>query len=129
MAEIGDFCSKHQGHPELGGEIQTLSKVVARLGEVATTMAEKAKSDPLQWGSYTYPALLCFGDVIMVWRLMDMAVIASKAVSEKGTSDYLTGKIMQATYLAGVTLPLTMARLESCLRAGREVVEIPDGAF
>jgi hypothetical protein len=92
-------------------------------------MAEKAKTDPLQWGSYTYPALLCFGDVTVVWRLMDMAVIASKAISEKGTSDYLTGKIMQATYLAGVTLPLTMARLESCLRAGREVVEIPDGAF
>jgi hypothetical protein len=129
MAEIGDFCSRHQGHPELGGEIQALSKVVVRLGEVATTMAERAKSDPLQWGSYTYPALLCFGDVIMVWRLMDMAVIASKTVSEKGTSDYLTGKILQATYLAGVTLPLTMARLESCLRKGREVVEIPDGAF
>jgi len=65
----------------------------------------------------------------MVWRLMDMAVIASNAISEKGTSDYLTGKIMQATYLAGVSLPLTMARLESCLRKGREVVEIPDGAF
>jgi Acetyl-CoA dehydrogenase C-terminal like len=129
MAEISDFCSEHRGHPELGGEIQTLSKVVARLGEVATTLGEKAKSDPLQWASYTYPALLCFGDAIMVWRLMDMAVIASKAVAEKGKSDYLAGKIMQATYFAGVTLPLTVARLDSCLRSGREIVEMPDGAF
>jgi len=129
MAEIGDFCNKHQGHTDLGGEIKALSKVVARLHEVATTMAEMAKTDPLQWGSYTYPALLCFGDVIMVWRLMDMAVIASKDVAVKGTSDYLIGKIKQATYLAGVTLPLTMARLDTCLRAGREIVEMPDGAF
>ena len=26
--------------------------------------------DPLQWASYTYPALTAFGEVIMVWRLI-----------------------------------------------------------
>jgi len=129
MAEVGGFCSSHGNHPEVATEIRMLSRVVKRLGEVATAMAEKAKTDPLQWASYTYPALLCFGDVVMVWRLLDMVVIASEALAEKGRMDFLTGKIMQATYLAGETLPLTMARLDVCLREGREIVEIPEEAF
>lgn len=129
MSEVGGFCSRHENHPELATEIWMLSRVVKRLGEVATAMAEKAKTDPLQWASYTYPALLCFGDVVAVWRLLDLAVIASAAMAEKGRRDFLTGKIMEATYLAGVTLPLTMSRLDVCLREGREIVEIPEAAF
>jgi hypothetical protein len=36
---------------------------------------------------------------------------------------------MQATYWTGVTLPETMARIATCLRKGREIIEIPDSAF
>jgi len=36
---------------------------------------------------------------------------------------------MQATYFTGVTLPLTMARLDTCIREGREIVDMPEGAF
>ena len=42
------------------------------------------KTDPLQWASTTYPALLAFGELTMAWRLIDMAVIASDRAAAKG---------------------------------------------
>jgi hypothetical protein len=129
MVELKVFCQKNMNHPILKKEIGILSDVVKRLGEVATKMSEQAKSDPLQWASYTYPALLCFGDVTAAWRLLDMAVIAQRAIDEDRKSDFYVGKVMQATYFTNVTLPLTMARSETCLREGREVVDMPEKAF
>ena len=129
MTELQGFCEKNADHPALGQAIKMLSDAGARLKDVATELSRKAKSDPLQWASYTYPALLCFGDVTMAWRLLDMAVIAQRAAGEKGQSDYYTGKIMQATYFTGVTLPLTLGRLNSCLRTGREIIDMPEEAF
>ena len=130
LAEIQSFCRKQAGQSRLGPDIRALSEAVDRLEVMARTLSEKMKSDPLQWASYTYPALLCFGDITMTWRLLDLAVIAQKLLMEaQGENDFLTGKILQATYFTGTTLPLTLARLETCLRSGREVVEMPEGAF
>lgn len=36
---------------------------------------------------------------------------------------------MKGPIKTDVTLPLIMARLETCLRQGREIVEIPEKAF
>ncbi len=127
--EIQSFCRKQAGQPRLGPDIRALSQAVDRLEVMARTLSEKMKSDPLQWASYTYPALLCFGDITMAWRLLDLAVIAQELMEAQGENDFLTGKILQATYFTGTTLPLTLARLETCLRSGREVVEMPEGAF
>jgi alkylation response protein AidB-like acyl-CoA dehydrogenase len=127
--EVEGFCKNNGDNPALGGQIRSLSKAVKRLAQVAGEMSNRAESDPLQWASYTYPALLCFGDVTMAWRLLDMALIADQAVEKGGKSDFYTGKLMQATYFAGVTLPLTMARLDTCLRNDREIVEMPEDAF
>ncbi len=129
LAEIQSFCRKQAGQPRLGPDIRALSEAVDRLEVMARTLSEKMKSDPLQWASYTYPALLCFGDITMAWRLLDLAVIAQNLMETQGENDFLTGKILQATYFTGTTLPLTLARLETCLRSGREVVEMPEGAF
>ena len=129
MTELEGFCKKNEKHPALGSEIQLLSKAALRLGEVAKKMAAQSKSDPLQWASYTYPALMCFGDVTMVWRLLDIALIAQRAIDEGKKNEYYKGKVLQATYYTGVTLPLTMARLDTCLRGGREIVEMPEEAF
>jgi len=129
MTEVGKFCDKYSDHPVLGKETHFLSNVTKRLGEVAIEMLERYKSDRLQWASYTYPVLLCFGDVTMAWRLLDMATVAQRAIDNGKNDDFFVGKVMQATYFTNVTLPLTMARLETCLREGREIVEIPDGAF
>lgn len=129
MSEIEGFCGRHAGHSVLEKEMLSLSTAARRLGESAAEMLHRHKSDPLQWASYTYPALLCFGDVTMAWRLLDMAVAALR-LSDKGRDrDFLTGKVMQATYFTDTVLPLTMARLETCLRKGREIVEMPDAAF
>jgi hypothetical protein len=126
--EITVFCEAHREHPELGGHVQALEKVVARLFEVAAVMRERMDSDPLQWASYTYPALIAFGDVILSWRLLDMAVIASANLKKKA-SDFYQGKVYQATFFVDVTLPQTLSAINTCLRSGREIVEIPESAF
>ena len=129
LAEIQTFCRKHAGQPRLGPEIRVLSEAVDRLETMARTLSEKMKSDPLQWASYTYPALLCFGDITMVWRLLDLAVIAQEQIEAGSANDFLSGKVLQATFFAGTTLPLTLARMETCLRSRREVVEMPEEGF
>jgi len=129
MKELEMFCRKNQDHPILGEDIRNLFSVKKRLSDVALKMSDMMQSDPLQWASQTYPALLCFGDVTIVWRLLDMALIAQQAMDKGKKNDFYLGKVMQATYYSGVTLPITMARLETCLRNGREIVEIPDNAF
>jgi len=129
MGEIEGFCQKNMDNPILGKNVQSLSKATGRLGEVAGEMSDRAGADPLQWASYTYPALLCFGDITMSWRLLDMAIIAQQAMDAGRKNEFYTGKLMQATYFTGVTLPLTMARLDTCIRKGREIVEMPEEAF
>jgi len=127
--ELERFCVSHENHPGLGAEVRTLAKAGKKLTEVALQMAEKMKSDPLQWASYTFPALMCFGDVTVAWRLLDLAVIAQQVIDGGRGAPFHAGKVMQATYFAGTTLPLTMARLETCIRSGREIVEMPSEAF
>lgn len=129
MRELEDFCCKSRDHEILGGDIVLLSEVGGKLASVATEMTSRAKSDPLQWASYTYPVLLCFGDAMLVWRLLDMALIAQRAIDQGDKRDYYLGKTMQATYFAQTSLPITLARLETCLRTGREIVEMPLEAF
>ncbi len=129
MGEISSFCHENRGHKTLQKEISMLERTSDQLAQVAREMNHLSKTDPSQWASYTYPALLCFGDITVAWRLLDMAVISLKIMAQKGETDYHRGKILQATYFVGVTLPLTTARLETCLRKGREIVEMPEGAF
>ena len=127
--EIEKFCRDQQDHPQLGGQVGELAETLARLIAVAERMRDQMQSDPLQWASNTYPALMAFGEVIMIWRLLDMAVIASRAIAKGRKNDYYTGKILQATYFTDITLPHTRATMENALREGREVVEISNGAF
>jgi hypothetical protein len=65
----------------------------------------------------------------MVWRLLDMAIIAARAIEKGRKNDFYLGKIMQATYFTDVTQPYTLAAMDNAMREGREVVEMPDGAF
>jgi hypothetical protein len=129
MSELGEFCSKNEDHPILGEEVGGLSSAAKRLKEVALELSSLSESDPLQWASNTYPALLCFGDVTISWRLLDMAIVAQRAMDNGKENDFYRGKVIQAKYFCGVTLPLTLACLDTCLRKGREIVEIPEEAF
>jgi hypothetical protein len=129
MHEIEAFCRKNAGHTLLEREILSLSAALKRLNETAAKMLERYISDPLQWASYTYPALLCFGDIAMAWRLLDMAVKALGITDGRYERNYLTGKVMQATFFTDTVLPITMARLETCVRNGREISDMPDSAF
>jgi alkylation response protein AidB-like acyl-CoA dehydrogenase len=129
MSSIRDFCEQNRDNPAVGTDIRLLSRAVEQLAQMTEEMSHRSGKDPLQWASYTYPALLCFGDVTAAWRLLDMVLAARKSMDEKGKNDYYMGKVMQATYFAGVTLPISIARMETCLREGREIVDMPADAF
>jgi hypothetical protein len=129
MGELEKFCTEYRNHPTVGGAVRSLASTVRAMAEVTGEMSERMKSDPLQWAVCTYPALLCFGDVTVTWRLLDMAVTAQRMLGQGKANDFYRGKVMQATYFAGVTLPLALARLETCKREEREVVEMPEEAF
>lgn len=129
MNEVNQFCREHARHPVVGDAVNKLSKVTQQLGQMAETLSGLSKSDPLQWASKTYPALLCFGEVTTAWRLLDLAIIAQGYLEKDPNDLYYLGKVKQATYWAGVTLPETLARIETCLDGGREIIDIPDEAF
>ncbi|MCU0592248.1 MAG: acyl-CoA dehydrogenase [Desulfobacterales bacterium] len=128
--EIDRFCEARQGHPLLGAIVAKLAQTAEMLWACAAEMTARFKSDPLQWASYSYPALLAFGEVTMAWRLLDLAAIASASAGKEGSAyDFYRGKLYQATWFVDTTLPHTQARIRSCLRSGREIVDIPDNAF
>ena len=93
-------------------------------------MLERRGADPLLWAASTYPALTAFGEVTMAWRLLDLAIIARPLAGEEGRKyDFFRGKLYQAKYFVDITLPHTLATIETCVRPGREVVEMPVTAF
>ncbi|HTY22890.1 MAG TPA: acyl-CoA dehydrogenase [Desulfomonilaceae bacterium] len=129
LSELRAFCTKNADHPQLGEHVRSLAEAAVGLQEMAGAMTKTLQSDPLQWGSKTYPALLCFAEAAMVWRLLDMAVIARKKIDEGDDSDFYNGKVLQAKYFADVTLPTVQARAQTCVKPSREVIEMPDAAF
>lgn len=129
IGELRKFCDRNSGHEKLGGYVASFAPVVEELGRMAIKMQQSLASDPLRWASTTYPALRCYGDAAMVWRLLDMALIAQKRIDEGDTSDFYLGKVLQATYFADTTIPILMARLGVSVKAPRAVVEIPVNAF
>lgn len=129
--ELNGFCQENKEHPTLGDKVRALSGVSGRVCEIAQEMLERHKTDPLQWASYTYPAMISISEIIMVWRLLDMAIIAEKQLekSKGAKGDFFKGKVLQATYYADTILPQSLANMESCLRHGREIIEMPEGSF
>ena len=127
--EIENFCRDNQEHPQLGDKVRKLARSLEKLTGVADQMREQMISDPLQWASNTYPALMAFGEVTMTWRLLDMAVTATRAIGKGKKNSFFTGKLLQATYFTDVTLPHTLVTMDNALRKGREVIDMPEGAF
>ncbi len=126
--EIRKFTVKTYENPELEKLIRELSRAAEFLFTVAGQLRDKAVDDPLQWASYTYSALICFSEITIIWRLLDMAVIAHEDLKKK-PSDYLRGKIIQAAYFTDITLPHTLARTTTLLREEREILDMPEKAF
>ncbi|MEJ2166750.1 MAG: acyl-CoA dehydrogenase, partial [Desulfobacterales bacterium] len=128
-SEIEKFIEAVSHHPQLDTQVQALNRTFTRLGGVAEELGRRMQSDPLQWASYTFPALVCFGEVTMAWRLLDMAAVALKAMENGKENVFYRGKVLQATYFVDVTLPHTMAALSACLREGREIIDMPEKGF
>ncbi len=127
--EIDKFCADNRTHEVLGDRVRAVAGIAGRLWQAAEEMKKRSENDPLHWASYTYPALQAFGEITMFWRLLDMARVAcDKSVQEPDNKFYL-GKILQTTYFVDVTLHHTLATLDSCLRHGREIIEMDETAF
>ncbi len=129
IGEIQSFCARYSDHQTLRGYVTSLAAVVQGLSHMARKMQKALETDPLQWASTTYPALICYGEAVLVWRLLDMALIAQQKIDEGDAGDFYKGKVMQATYFADITIPVLMARMGISGNAPRDVVDIPDGAF
>ncbi|MFC1876428.1 acyl-CoA dehydrogenase [Thermodesulfobacteriota bacterium] len=128
--EVISFCRKHQEHSCLGQQIKALARAIQQLHQTTGKLADMKKKDPLQWASRSYPMLMVFGEISMAWRLLDMALVAFDRSRQKGRKrDFYRGKVLQATFFVDETLPRTLATMDTCLREGREVVEMPERAF
>ena len=127
--EFRKFLKMHKDRPQLGAKVQDLAAALDRLDQMAAELNQKMTSDPLQWASSTYPALMALGELTMAWRLVDMAIIASDAMDSGKKNDFYLGKVLQATYFVDVTLPHTLATADICSRAGREVIDMPLKGF
>ena len=128
--EITSFCRKHENHPGLGQQIITLAGAMRQLRQTTGNLVDMKNKDPLQWASRSYPMLMVFGEISMAWRLLDMALVAYDPSRPNGRkSDFYRGKVLQARFYVDETLPGTLAKMDTCLRGGREVVEMPDRAF
>jgi len=127
--EIDYFCRGFSEHAALGPAVRLLARTCRKLFAAAAQMTARRRDDPLQWASYTYPALVCFAEAVMAWRLLDLAAACRGAEQEGEMSDYYRGKILQATWFVETTLPHTLVRIDTCLREGREIVAMPAGAF
>ncbi|MFO7716562.1 acyl-CoA dehydrogenase [Desulfosarcina sp.] len=128
-AELKAFLNAGSRHPRIDEKIRHLAGVADRLWHGVDFMQRQMSDDILQWASNTYPALMAFSEVTLVWRLLDMANTARKAIDNGKNIPFYQGKVMQATYYADITLPRILAVLDTCLRKGREVVEMPVKAF
>jgi 3-(methylthio)propanoyl-CoA dehydrogenase len=128
--ELETFFKANREHEQLGDRVRALEGVTKHLWVAVDEMKRRFQDDVQQWASYTYPALIAFGEIIMAWRLLDMALIAHKPAQKAGRkNDFYRGKVFQATFFVDTTLPHTMANIDTCIRCGREIVEIPENAF
>ena len=127
--EIDKFCRQNRDHKQLGQCVKALAGAFEKMIVVAENLRDQMQTDVLQWASNTYPALMAFGDITMSWRLLDMAVNAARAIDKGKKNKLYTGKIMQAKYFTDVTLPHTLATMDNASRVGREVIDMPQGAF
>lgn len=127
--EFRKFLEAHKDNAHVGSQVRDLAAALDRVDQMAAELNEKMTSDPLQWASNTYPALMALSELTMAWRLLDMGIAASDAMDAGKKNDFYLGKVLQATYFVDVTLPHTLATADICLRKGREVVDMPLRGF
>jgi len=130
LGEIRQFCNCHDDDPKLGERIRALRRVVDQAGAFAEAMVRRRQSDIRLWAAGTYPALMALAEMAVVWRLLDMAIVAGAALDQgRRPAAFYQGKIMQATAYADMTLPRCSTGMDVCLRQGREIVDMPPEAF
>ncbi len=130
VEEVEAFINENKSHSGFSNELQLLETTLHQLNDVSLHLAARWDAEPAQAAAHCIPLLFCFGDVILAWRLLDMALISDKAISGKASKkSFYLGKIKAATYFVGETLPQTQARLSTRLAENRELLEIEPNEF
>jgi alkylation response protein AidB-like acyl-CoA dehydrogenase len=127
--EFQKFLDLHKDHSHLGAKVRDLATALERVDRMAAALNEKMTSDPLQWASNTYPALMALSELTMAWRLLDMGIVAANVMDSGKKNDFYLGKVLQASYFVDTTLPHTLATADVCLREGREIIDMPLKGF
>jgi len=128
--ELDGFCRIHRDHPGLKTQIRELAETAEGLWAMTDELRAQRENDPAHWAAVTHPALMAYGDTAVAWRLLDLARVAWPFLSRSNGGDaFYRGKVLQAMYFVDTFLPVTRATIQTVLRGGREVVEIPDEAF
>jgi alkylation response protein AidB-like acyl-CoA dehydrogenase len=127
--EFQKFLVFHKDHPHLGAKVRDLAAALEGVDRMAAALNEKMTSDPLQWASNTYPALMALSELTMAWRLLDMGIVAADAMDSGKKNDFYLGKVLQASYFVDTTLPHILATADVCLREGREIIDMPLKGF
>ena len=127
---VNDFTKQNEEHHRFAAEVGMLQRTLVQLEEVCRRHTAYWQDEPLSAASRSFPLLLCFGDVAVAWRLLDMAAIAARALSAGSTDkDFYLGKILAATYVAKELLPQTRARLGAIMEGAREIIEAANEQF
>ena len=56
-------------------------------------------------------------------------MIAQQEMDKGRQDDFFTSKLLVSTYFVGTILSITSGRLDTCVRDGREIIDMPGGAF
>jgi len=130
LQAVNDFTKQNEKHRRFTTEVLMLQRTLGQMEEVCRRHTAYWQDEPLSAASRSFPLLLCFGDVVLIWRLLDMAVIAERALTT-GTTDknFYLGKILAATYVAKELLPQTQARLGAIMEGAHEIIEATEEQF
>lgn len=127
--EMNDFVENNSDNEYFAPEISELKDSMEKMWTFSSHMFERMQQDPLDWASKTYPSLKAFGELIMVWRLLEMGIIAQRQLEKKQSSKFYLGKLYQAKYYASEALPKIKSILASCSRDHSSIVQIDDASF
>lgn len=76
-----------------------------------------------------FAPLLYFSDIAGVRILLDMGVMAQRAIDEVNDAAFHVGKVVQAKFFASTVLQSPVARMETCIKKEREIVKVSGKAF
>lgn len=123
--DLTTFAGEHEGHAEVGSDVQALKAAADTVGQVAMKFAEWGMGgDIVTPQLFATPFLEMCGDVCVAHVLLSQAVLADEKI--KGGSDeaFYRNKIRTARFFARNVLPRVKMRAKEILTADKSALEL-----